>query len=62
MATIKEDITLKLHTTVDSDIEETSFSSGDDVEVVERWDDAGYVLIKDDDGHFYNIPADKLDG
>ena len=61
MATIKEDITLKLQTTVDGDIEETSFSAGDEVDVVQKWDDAGYVLIKDDDGHFYNIPADKID-
>lgn len=61
MATIKEDITLKLQTTKDGDIEETSFSAGDEVEVVETWKNAGYVLIKDGDGHFYNIPADKLD-
>jgi len=62
MATITEDITLKLQTTVDGDMEETEFSAGAEVEIVQRWDEAPYVLIKDDDGHFYNIPADKLDG
>jgi hypothetical protein len=58
MATIKEDISLKFQTTKDGDIEETSFSSGDEVDVVSTWD--AYYLIKDKDGHFYNIPKDKL--
>jgi len=61
MASIKEDITLKYQTTKDGDIEETSFSSGDSVDIVQKWDKAPFVLIKDDDGHFYNIPSDKLD-
>ena len=61
MATIKEEITLKFQTTVDGDIEETSFSAGDDVDVVQKWDGLPYVLTKDGDGHFYNIPADKID-
>ena len=61
MATVKEDITLKYQTTKDGDIEETSFSAGDDVEMVQSWDNADFCLIKDDDGHFYNIPKDKLD-
>ena len=61
MASIKEDITLKSQTTVDGDIEEISFSAGTEIEVVQKWDEAGYTLIKDDDGHFYNIPSDKLD-
>lgn len=61
MASIKEDITLKLQTTVDGEIEENNFSAGTEVEVVQEWGEAGYTLIKDDDGHFYNIPSDKLD-
>ena len=59
MATIKEDIILKFQTTVDEDSEETNFSSGDEVEVIQTWNE--YYLIKDDDGHFYNIPKDKLE-
>ena len=43
MATINEDITLKFVTTKDADIEETAFSSGDEVEILETWDD--YFLI-----------------
>ena len=61
MATIKEDVVLKYRATVDDDVEETNFSAGDEVEMVQHWEEAGYYLIKDDDGHFYNIPADKLD-
>jgi hypothetical protein len=59
MATFKEDFTAKYQTTKDADIEETTFSTGDSVKLVQTWDD--YVLIKDDDGHFYNIPKDKIE-
>ena len=59
MATIKADITLKFMSTKDGDMEEASFSAGDEVEIVETWTD--YVLIKDDDGHLMNIAKDKLD-
>ncbi len=59
MATFNEDITLKFVTTKDSDIEETEFSSGDEVEILETWDH--HFLIKDDEGHYYNVPKDKLD-
>ena len=59
MATIKENITLKFMTTKDGDLEETNFSSGDDVEVLETWET--HYSIKDDDGHHYSIPKDKLD-
>jgi hypothetical protein len=59
MATIKEDVTLKFQTTKDGDMEETTFSTGDSVDVVSTWDN--FYLIKDKDGHFYNIPKSKLD-
>jgi hypothetical protein len=61
MATIKEDVVLKFRATVDDDVEDTSFSAGDDVELVQQWEEAGYCLIKDEDGHFYNIPSAKID-
>ena len=59
MATFNEDITLKLGTTKDGDIEETEFSSGDEVEILETW--SNHYLIKDDDGHYYNVTKDKID-
>ena len=51
MATISQDITLKFVTTKDADMEEVEFSTGDEVEVLETWDN--HYLIKDDDGHFF---------
>ena len=59
MATFKEDTTLKFQSTKDGDMEETDFSAGDEVEIVETWDN--HFLIKDDDGHYYNVTKDKLD-
>lgn len=61
MATIKEDVTLKYQTTKDGDVEEVSFGAGDDVDVVQTWDNAPYVLIKNSDGHYFNVPKDKID-
>lgn len=59
MATFTEDITLKFVTTTDADMEETEFSAGDEVEILETWE--AHYLIKDDDGHYYNVPKDKLE-
>ena len=59
MATVNADITLKYQTTKDGDVEETSFASGDEIEVVSSW--GKHHLIKDDDGHYYNIPKEKVD-
>ena len=51
MANIKEDIVLKFITTTDGDIEETNFSAGDEVEVLEEWEN--HFLIKDDEGKLF---------
>lgn len=59
MATFNADHTAKYQTTTDADIEETSFDSGTEVSVVQKWDN-GFVLIKDDDGRYYNVPQDKI--
>lgn len=59
MATFKEDVVLKYQTTVDSDMEETSFSVGDEVEIMQTW--SRHYLIKDDDFHFYNVLKDKIE-
>ena len=58
MATFNEDITLKLITTKDGDIEDVSFSSGDEIEILETW--SNHYLVKDDDGHYYNVTKDKV--
>ena len=53
MATIKEDVTLRFITTKDDDLEEKSFAAGESVEIMETWDE--HYLIKDDDGHLFNV-------
>ena len=53
MATIKEEVTLKFITTKDGDMEEKSFAAGESIEIMESWE--GHYLIKDDDGHLFNV-------
>ena len=53
MATIKEEVTLKFITTKDGDMEEKSFAAGEAIEIMETWDE--HYLIKDDDGHLFNV-------
>lgn len=59
MAKIKENVTLKLVTTKDGDVEEMSFLKGDEVTLVKTWNH--FYLIKDKNGHYYNIRKEKLD-
>ena len=59
MATFKEDFVGKYQTTTDGDIEETNFSEGDEVEIVDTW--SNHVLVKDDDDHYYNVPKDIIE-
>ena len=53
MATIKEAVTLQFITTKDGDVEEKTFAAGESVEIMETWDD--HYLVKDDDGHLFNV-------
>jgi len=59
MATVKEDLVVKYQTTTDGDVEETELSAGDELYVVKEWE--RHYLVRDDDGHYYNIEKDKLD-
>jgi hypothetical protein len=59
MATISREITVQFQTTREGDIEPTHFRVGDQVSLVQEWD--RFYLIKDADGHFYNVPKDSLD-
>jgi hypothetical protein len=58
MATVKEALTLKFQTTKDGEVEETQLAAGDELTVVQTWD--RFYLVKDDNGHYYNVPKDKL--
>lgn len=59
MATVKTAFTAKFQTTKDGDIEETSFGAGDSVTIVQTWD--RFYLIKDDNGHYYNVPKANIE-
>ncbi len=59
MAKIKEALTLKFQTTTDADIETTTFKPGDEVKVIQEW--ANSILVRAADGHYYNVPKDKID-
>lgn len=59
MAKITEEITAQFQTTTDSDIEETHFQAGDEVEIVETW--KRHYLVRDSEGHYYNLPKDKVE-
>lgn len=58
MANITRDLTLKLQTTKDSDVEDMHFCAGDVVTVVQTWQD--FYLIKDAEGHFYTVAKDAV--
>ena len=59
MAKIKENIALKFQTTKDAEVEETSFKAGEEVKLVHEW--GNRFLVRASDGHYYNIPKDKID-
>ena len=59
MAKFKQDTTLKLITTKTGDIEEIKFSQGDTVSITQTWDK--FYLVKDENGHYYNVPKERIE-
>lgn len=59
MATVKEAFTYKYQSTKNSGIEETTFSPGDEVEVVKEWSN-DMCLVRDADGVVFNVPKKNL--
>lgn len=59
MAQFKSDFVARFRTTLDEEIEETAFQTGDEVRVMATW--KRHYLVKDDEGHFYNIPREFLE-
>ncbi len=59
MATIKEAFTYKYQSNKNVDIEEASFSPGDEVEVIKEWKD-DTCLIRNADGVVFNVPKKYL--
>jgi len=59
MATIKKAITLKHQSNLGEDPEEVAFSEGDEVTVLNEWEDRS--LCKNEDGLLFNIPKAQLE-
>jgi hypothetical protein len=60
MATIKKAITLKHQANLGEEPEEVAFSEGDEVTVLNEWEDSS--LCKSEDGLHFNIPKGHLEG
>jgi len=58
MATIKKAITLKHQANLGEDPEDVAFSEGDEVTVLNEWEDCS--LCKSEDGMLFNIPKVHL--
>jgi hypothetical protein len=59
MATIKKAITLKHQSNLGEDPEDVAFSEGDEVTVLNEWEDRS--LCKNEDGMLFNIQKAHLD-
>jgi len=59
MATIKKAITLKHQANVGEESEDVAFSEGDEVTVLNEWEDSS--LCKNEDGMYFNIPKANLE-
>jgi len=59
MAQFKNDFVARFRTSLDEDVEETAFVAGDEVRVMAIW--KRHYLVKDDEGHFYNIPRELIE-
>lgn len=49
-------MTAGLRTCKDAELEEISFTEGDVVDIIQEWQH--FWLVKDADGHYYNLPKD----
>ncbi len=59
MATVKDDFVAALLLNKHAELEQVQFQAGQDVEVMQTWD--RFYLIKDADGHLFNVPKHNLD-
>jgi hypothetical protein len=58
MASLTKALTLKHQSNLSEDVEEISFSAGDEVTVLKEWDRS--YLVKNDDGKLFNVPKDAV--
>lgn len=58
MANITRNLEAGLVTSKGAETETTAFTAGDEVEIIKEWQE--FWLVKDQDGHFYNLPKDAV--
>jgi hypothetical protein len=58
MAKLTRDFVARFQTDLDADVEETEFAEGDKVRIVATW--RRHYLIKDKEGHYYNVPHEVI--
>jgi len=59
MAKCRVALTLKLQTNKQADIETRELQAGDVVTITHTFE--AVVLIRDAEGHYYNVPKDKIE-
>ena len=59
MARLNSDFVARYQTTLDEEVEETAFEAGDEVRIMATW--KHHYLVKDNEGHFYNIPRQLIE-
>ena len=59
MAKCKIALTLKLQTNKQADVESRELKPGDTVTITHTFGEV--VLIRDAEGHYYNVPKDKIE-
>lgn len=59
MAKIKQAVTLKHQANLGEEVEEVSFSEGDEVTILKEW--AESYLCKSDTGQLFNIPKTHVE-
>lgn len=58
MAQLNRQMTLKLWPNKDADVEEIELGPHSAIDIVQEWD--AYFLIKDADGHYFNVAKDAV--
>jgi hypothetical protein len=58
MAKLTKALTLKHQSNLSEDVEEVSFSAGEEVTLLKEWDRS--FLVKNDDGKLFNVPKDAV--
>lgn len=59
MATIKQASSLKHQSNLGEEVEEVSFTAGEEVTLLQEWTDS--YLVKNDAGQLFNVPKDQVE-